>query len=149
MGNALAGATQGANQFQPQQPMQPATRPPMPYGQGQEPGMQYAGGSANYDETTGQYRNGFNPMPKPDFSQFGPIQFQRQNQGLQQQYDTGFGDYLRSRAAQMSPAQQNMQPQQMPATGIVAPREPIAPQGQMSPAELQAIQNGTFKGYNY
>lgn len=33
--------------------------------------------------------------------------------------------------------------------GIVANREPIAPQGQLSPAELQARQNGTFKGYNY
>jgi len=107
MGSVLAGAAQGANQFQPQQPMQPATRPPMPYGQGQEPGMMYTGGSANFDETTGQYKNGFNPMPKPDFSQFGPIQFQRQNQGLQQQYDTGFGDYYRQKAtAQMSPEQQ-------------------------------------------
>ena len=33
--------------------------------------------------------------------------------------------------------------------GIVANREPAAPQGQLSPTELQAIQNGTFKGYNY
>jgi hypothetical protein len=45
--------------------------------------------------------------------------------------------------------QGGQQPQQMPATGIVAPREQIVPNGQMSPAELQARQNGTFKGYNY
>jgi hypothetical protein len=114
MGNVLAGAAQGANQFQPQQPMQPATRPPMPYGQGQEPGMVYAGGSANFDETTGQYRNGFNPMPNPDFSQFGPIQFQRQNQGLQQQYDIGLGGQFNP-AMQMNPQQQ--MPQLQPPMG--------------------------------
>lgn len=59
MGSFLAGVAQGANQFQPQQPMQPATRPPMPYGQGEESGMMYAGGSPNYNETTGQYNNPF------------------------------------------------------------------------------------------
>ena len=59
MGSVLAGAAQGANQFQPQQPMQPATRPPMPYGQGQEPGMMYTGGTPNFDEIAGQYNNQF------------------------------------------------------------------------------------------
>jgi hypothetical protein len=86
----------------------------MPYDQGQEPGMVYAGGSANFDETTGQYRNGFNPMPKPDFSQFGPIQFQRQNQGLQQQYDIGLGGQFNP-AMQMNPQQQ--MPQLQPPMG--------------------------------
>ena len=39
--------------------------------------------------------------------------------------------------------------QQMPQQGIVAPQQQITPQGQMSPAELQAMRNGTFKGYAY
>jgi hypothetical protein len=58
-------------------------------------------------------------------------------------------------AEQMYQAFQQQQRQQpntvsgMLQQGIVANREPIAPQGQLSPAELQARQNGTFKGYNY
>jgi hypothetical protein len=33
--------------------------------------------------------------------------------------------------------------------GIMANQQPLAPNGQMSPAELQAMQNGGFKGYKY
>ena len=55
----------------------------------------------------------------------------------------------RQQAFQQQQRQQPNTVSGMLQQGIVANREPIAPQGQLSPAELQARQNGTFKGYNY
>jgi hypothetical protein len=140
VGNVLAGAAQGANQFQPRQPMQPATRPPMPYGQGQEPGMMYTGGTPNFDEIAGQYNNqfqsgfgaGFNGQFNPamqmdpqqqmgqsllsktqDMRQFTPDQMASiaQKRAFVQQQQMG-QQYNPMQAPQRIPAQQNMQPQQ-------------------------------------
>ena len=65
---------------------------------------------------------------------------QRQQQAAQQA--SSVSGMLQQRGQQQSQAQQSQQ-------GIVANRQPIAASGQMSPAELQAMQNGTFKGYAY
>ena len=145
MGSVLAGATQGANQFQPQQPMQPATRPPMPYGQGEEQQiLAYTGGSPNFynsDQYNNQFQSGFgagfngqyNPAMQmdpqqqmgqsllsktQDMRQFTPDQMASiaQKRAFVQQQQMG-QQYNPMQAPQRIPAQQNMQPQQ----GIVAP----------------------------
>lgn len=127
MGSVLAGVAQGANQFQPRQPMQPATRPPMPYGQGQEPGMMYTGGTPNFDEIFGQYKSQVMPqrpeMPSMDYQQMATAMAERQafaQQGInpqQQQFSQmRFGQPQQGMQPQsgMQQYQQMEQPQQQP-----------------------------------
>lgn len=127
MGSVLAGATQGANQFQPQQPMQPATRPPMPYGQGQEPGMMYTGGTPNFDEIAGQYNNQF-----------------------QSGFGAGFNGQFNS-AMQMNPQQQAQQQafaQQLEQMRFGQPQQGMQQYQQMEQPQQQPMmpQNGFYKG---
>lgn len=125
MGSVLAGVAQGANQFQPRQPMQPATRPPMPYGQGQEPGMMYTGGTPNFDEIFGQYKSQVMPqrpeMPSMDYQQMATAMAERQafaQQGInpqQQQFSQmRFGQPQQGMQQNMQQYQQMEQPQQQP-----------------------------------
>lgn len=125
MGSVLAGAAQGANQFQPRQPMQPATRPPMPYGQGQESGMMYTGGTPNFDEIFGQYKSQVMPqrpeMPSMDYQQMATAMAERQafaQQGInpqQQQFSQmRFGQPQQGMQQNMQQYQQMEQPQQQP-----------------------------------
>jgi hypothetical protein len=105
-------------------------------------------------------------MPRPFMGQnpmmgnFSPEQmsqlYQRFQQPQQPQTVSGMLQQGGQPPQQMSfPQMNNFTPQQQYGQpqgfqqGIVANRQPTAPQGQMSPTELQAIQNGTFKGYNY
>ncbi len=137
MGSVLAGVAQGANQFQPRQPMQPATRPPMPYGQGQEPGMMYTGGTPNFDEIFGQYRSQVMPqrseMPSMDYQQMATAMAERQafaQQGINPQQQ----QFSQMRFGQ---PQQNMQPQ----SGMQQYQQMEQPQQQpMMP------QNGFYRG---
>ena len=78
-------------------------------------------------------QQGINPQQQ----QFSQMRFGQPQYNPQMQFAGGFGSQM--------PQQQYGQPQQ----GIVADRQPLVQNGQMSPTELQAIQNGTFKGYNY
>ena len=133
MGSVLAGAAQGANQCQPQQPMQPATRPPMPYGQGEEQQiLSYTGGSPNFynsDQYNNQFQSGFgagfNGQYNPSLSAITQASQATQQQMGQFQPPMGQYGYGRQmgqqynpmQAPQRIPAQQDMQPQQ----GIVAP----------------------------
>jgi len=132
VGNVLAGVAQGANQFQPRQPMQPATRPPMPYGQGQESGMMYTGGTPNFDEIFGQYKSQVMPqrpeMPSMDYQQMATAMAERQafaQQGInpqQQQFSQmRFGQPQQGMQQNMQQYQQMEQPQQqsmMPQNGF-------------------------------
>tara|TARA_R110000868_G_scaffold290821_1_gene551010 strand:- start:2704 stop:3333 length:630 start_codon:yes stop_codon:yes gene_type:complete len=134
-------------QQQPQRPPMPSQRPGMqPMQQPQEAytGMGSAFGNKPYmfpqpqQPFNNQFQSGFGTgigaafggqpeqMPQQQYNQQQPQQMQQQ--AFAQQLGQGFG-----------------QPQQ----GIVADRQPLVQNGQMSPIELQAIQNGTFKGYNY
>lgn len=125
MGSVLAGAAQGANQFQPQQP---ATRPPMPYGQGQEPGMMYTGGTPNFNEITGQYNNQFQSGFGAGFDgrfnsamQMSPQQQAQQQAFTQQLEQMRFGQPQQGMQQNMQQYQQMEQPQQqsmMPQNGF-------------------------------
>lgn len=127
MGSVLAGAAQGANQFQPQQPMQPATRPPMSYGQGEEQQiLAYTGGSPNFynsDQYNNQFQSGFgagfNGQYNPSLSAITQASQAAQQQMGQLQPPMGQYGY----GQQMGQRQPyNQQPQaQQPQQGIMAP----------------------------
>ena len=147
---------------------QPQWRQPAPYGQNepmmrsavmpeQMPGQMYRdfqGGNFSPEQMSQLYQRFQQPQqqmgqlqPGEQYAQQSPEEYAAtlaKKRAFVQQQQMG-QQYNPMQAPQRIPAQQNMQPQQ----GIVADRQPTAPQGQMSPTELQAIQNGTFKGYNY
>jgi hypothetical protein len=135
---SLIGGSARQQPFQPNMPLQqPGFRQPAPYQPGQD-GMMYMGGSPNFNETTGQYNPELSAITQA--SQAAQQQMGQPSYNPQMQFAGGFGNQM---------PQQQYNQQQGFQQGIVANREPIAPQGQLSPAELQARQNGTFKGYNY
>jgi hypothetical protein len=135
--NSKGGSLPGQQQQRPPVAMpsrNPYTRAPQsPQMQPPQNGMLWAGGSPNFDEMTGQYRNGFNPMPRPNFSQYGPIQFQGQNPGMMQQYDTGFVDYMKQKAnVQLTPEQQAQRAAMLQQRGDYSIEQ--QPQGAVAPS---------------
>lgn len=141
-----------------QQPGQIATRPPAPLGTPAGAPQQDGQGSAPIGNMMGQMPQ----MSQADMNQFmqnyAYEQPQRPNsitgllqQGGQQQQSMMQNPQMNMPMPELSFEQwkQMQMGQQMPQQGIVAPQQQITPQGQMSPAELQAMRNGTFKRYNY
>lgn len=118
----------------PQLPQQPQMQQPQ-YGQG----MYYAGGSPNFNELTGQYNFPQQPFSNQFQSGLGVgvgAAFGGQPASMpQQQYDTGFYDYMKSRQAQAQPlsaeqqaatmAQQQTYAQQPQLQGMVATQQPM------------------------
>ena len=135
-----------------------ATRPPAPLGTPAGAPQQDGQGSAPIGNMMGQMPQ----MSQADMNQFmqnyAYEQPQRPNsitgllqQGGQQQQSMMQNPQMNMPMPELSFEQwkQMQMGQQMPQQGIVAPQQQITPQGQMSPAELQAMRNGTFKRYNY
>ena len=120
--DALSGVAQnlGSPQTQqPQIPMQPAFRPPMPFGQAQQPGMMYAGGTPNFNEMTGMYNQPATQYPGQDYwktmqSGFG---YGAGNQGMQARQPLSPEQQAYQQTLQQQAMGQASQAQQ----GIVAP----------------------------
>lgn len=140
--SVLAGVSQGANQAasqfqqQPEQ-QQPMWRQPAPLPQQGGFANYYTGGSQNFNELTGQYN-----FPQQSFgnqSQSGVgygvgAAFGGQPTSMpQQQYDTGFYDYMKSRAAQAQPlsAEQQAAAMAQQQTYAQQPQQPMMPQQPM------------------
>lgn len=155
---ALAGAGRGANEMmqRPQTPQQlPPGMGPLELEQGNQqfmPGRQpQYRQPAPLEMGQGQFQGFGNMQPQPGYMPF-PQQMPQMDmqQFLQRfQYNNAFNQQPGSVSGMLQQGGQQQPQAQQSQQGIVANRQPIVPSGQMSPAELQAMQNGTFKGYAY